>query len=119
LLEPAALSQLDVGERIDKRTPLRLRSWLDHMIVREITVSALDVRAETARRLVAVSVSLEHAREVLEYHLGTAQSEGDEVDRNLGERLSAFIERARADLDEAARLAREQLHARVENAIAT
>jgi hypothetical protein len=118
LLEPASLSLIDIAERGERRTPLRLRSWLDHMIARETTVAALDVRAETARRLVAVSVSLEHAREVLEYHLGTAQTEGDEVDRSLGERLSAFIERARTDLSDAVRLAREELQTRVDKAIA-
>ncbi len=110
LVEPLPLPSLDGSiDAAERRVSLGLRAWLDQRIARELTVAVLDVRARAAKQMADVVVSLQHAQQVLEYHVGAAgpaalASRADaRMDRSVGERLSSLLEEAREQLRQAAR----------------
>ena len=118
VVTPAPTASLRVGgEREDRRYPIRLRAWLRQTLVRELTVALLDEEAETGRRIGTITVSVHHARQVLDYHLLTMQSNPEQVDRGAAERISGLIERAALDVAEVVRAAEDGLMTRVEQAI--
>jgi hypothetical protein len=118
VISPSSAALLRPGaERDDKRHPIRLRIWLRQTLVRSLTVALLDEEAEVGRRLGTVTVSLHHARQVLDYHVLTMQSSPEQVDRGVADRLSGLIERVVADLEDVVRVAEEGLLSRVEEAI--
>lgn len=114
-LEPAMLTALDGAvESSERRTPIGLRSWLTRVVARELTVAVLDVRAHAAGRVGEVVVSLQHAKQVLDYHLVTAPGEGEAMDRGVGERVSSLVERARTELRAAATHVEHELRTHLE-----
>lgn len=116
LLEPMPLASLDgTFDPNEKRVAIGLRGWLDQAVARELTVAVLDVRAHAAQRVADVVVSLQHTKQVLDYHLGltrhldTAAGAGEGFDRSVSERVSTLVERALAELTAAARRVDEEL----------
>ncbi len=87
--------------RGESRTQLRLRAWLGQTIARELGVTQTVVEEQLATGLASVRVGVQHAREVLDYHLhlGSGTSVTDGIDARLGERIAALIGRAREELD--------------------
>lgn len=118
LLEPMPLAPIDgTADPTERRVAIGVRGWLDQLVARELTVAVLDVRAQAAKHVAQVVVSLQHAKQVLDYHLGatrhlvTAPRAGETVDRSVGERVSSLVERARAQLATAARQVDDELRA--------
>jgi Kef-type K+ transport system membrane component KefB len=118
VVSPSPTAALRPGaERDDKRHEIRLRTWLRQTLVRGLTVALLDEEAEVGRRLSSITVSVHHARQVLDYHMLTIQGGPEQIDRGAADRLSGLIERVRADLGEVVRVAEDGLMSRVEEAI--
>jgi hypothetical protein len=117
LLEPMPLAiSLDGSvDPAERRVAIGLRGWLDQAVARELMVAVLDVRAHAAGAVAAVVVSLQHAKQVLDYHLGltrhlvTAEDGNERLDRSVGERASSLVERSLAELEQAARRVDEEL----------
>lgn len=121
LLEPIPLPSLDgMVDPAERRVAIGLRGWLDQAVARELTVAVLDVRAHAAKRVTDVVVSLQHAKQVLDYHLGLTRSLGvtrlpvtagasNGFDRSVGERVSSLVERALSELELAGRRIGDEL----------
>lgn len=109
-LEPTSRFPLDGAvEGSERRTVIELRAWLTQTVARELTVAVLDVRAHAAEHLSEVAASLQHARQVLEYHVMAAPGAGDRLDSSVGERVSSLVERARVELRAAATQVEQEL----------
>jgi Kef-type K+ transport system membrane component KefB len=112
VLEPVPLGSIDaIADGNERRVGISLRGWLDQAVARELTVAVLDVRAHAAKHVADVVTSLQHAKQVLDYHLVTAPRAGERVDRGVGERVSSLVERAGEELQVAARQVDEELRA--------
>lgn len=110
MLEPMPLPPTDgTVDAMERRVGIGLRAWLDQAVARELTVAVLDVRAHAATHVADVVTSLQHAKQVLDYHLVTAPRAGEQIDRSVGERVSSLVERAGEALGTAARQVDEEL----------
>ena len=100
LLNPSAELTTEPNSATEsKRTPLRLQAWLAQTLAREFAATLSAVEDELATGLTGVRVAVHHTREVLGYHLGDGTGTITQLDEGLGERISALLERARAQLD--------------------
>lgn len=98
----------------ERRTTIRLRAWLSQTLVQDFGVTRSAAEDELGSGLAALRQALGHVAQVVEYHLGPdALARSTQHDSGLGERLGGLLERARNQVEELGRLAREHVDEKI------
>jgi Kef-type K+ transport system membrane component KefB len=116
LLAPSSeiAKDADADQGDERRTPIRLRAWLSQTLVQDFGVTRSAAEDELGSGLAALRQALGHVAQVVEYHLGPdAFARATQHDVGLGERLAGLLERARNQVEELGRLAREHVDEKI------